>query len=115
MNRAILEEIAAERERQDQKWGVQDHPSFDVSLTTRPGGSTAQRMTENYEIPSEHRAKFLCDTAFKNGEGTFAHILVEEVSEAVSARNKRTLRLELIQVAAVAAAWVEALDRRDHQ
>lgn len=41
-------------------------------------------------------------------------ILTEEVGEAAKAMNENDpgLREELIQVAAVAMAWVEAMDRR---
>ncbi|WP_236738615.1 hypothetical protein [Mycobacteroides abscessus] len=69
-------------------------------------------MAEHYELPSASRAKFMCEDAFKKGEGTYAHILVEEVSEAIEAATLgQGLRDELIQVAAVAVAWVEKLDR----
>jgi len=47
---------------------------------------------------------------------TWSHILSEEHSEAVEAAvrgNTSALREELIQVAAVAMAWVEDLDRRE--
>lgn len=108
----VLCEVAAERARQASKWGPQDYPSLCQALLQRDGGCSPNRMAEEYEIPSESRAKFLCDTAFDRGEGTYAHVLVEEVSEAVCAMDDATIRGELVQVAAVAVAWVEAIDRR---
>lgn len=109
----VLDEISYERTRQDEKWGQQDHPDFDQVLLNREGGCSAERMCEQYGIPSESRAKFMCENAFEKKEGTFAHILVEELSEAVSCRgDAESLRKELIQVAAVAVAWIEAIDRR---
>lgn len=98
---AVLGEVGDERHRQHAKWGRQDHPSFD-----------AERMPEYYEMPTAHRARALCEKAFQNGKGTFAHIAVEEFVEAIDAHSEDELRAELVQVAAVCVAWVEAIDRR---
>lgn len=46
------------------------------------------------------------------GEVTWRHILREEIAEAMAETNLVHLRAELIQAAAVCAAWVEAIDRR---
>jgi malonyl CoA-acyl carrier protein transacylase len=43
---------------------------------------------------------------------TWEHILTEEHYEAMAEEDPTRLREELIQVAAVAVAWVEAIDRR---
>jgi NTP pyrophosphatase (non-canonical NTP hydrolase) len=130
----VLGEVAAERRNQDLKWGVQNHPNTDQVLITRPGvtdanghtwagGCTPQRMAEHYEIPVARRAKFLCQSAASKGECTYAHILIEEVAEAIEAATIHDLDLaaevaptsdlrdELLQIAAVAVAWVEKLDR----
>jgi hypothetical protein len=42
---------------------------------------------------------------------TWAHILTEEFYEALAEADPEKLREELVQVAAVAVAWVECLDR----
>ena len=107
----ILEEIRIERTKQDQKWGEQNHPCLDQVLLNRKGGCTPMRMCEEYEIPSEGRAKKKCDIAFKNGTGTYAHIAIEEMSEVVSAFSIEKRREELIQLAAVCVAWIEKIDR----
>lgn len=112
---AALLAVSAERDRQDRKWGVQDHPDLDPVLVGRPGGATPQRHAECLEIPTAGRAKFLCGTAADRGEVTWAAILTEELCEAVEAAalgDREALRSELMQVAAVAVAWMEALDRR---
>jgi hypothetical protein len=108
---AVLGDISAERVKQDAKWGEQNHPSVDTVLASRVVYD-AQRMTEEYEIPSEARAKFLCDENFRRGVGTWAHIAVEELSEAVSAEGDEVRRGELVQLAAVVVAWIECIDRR---
>lgn len=109
----VLTEVGGERAAQDAKWGEQNHPDLDQVLLNRPGGCTPQRMAEEYEIPTASRARFLCDTKHQRGQGTWADILVEEVAEAIGTNGDTgALRTELIQVAAVAVAWVEAIDRR---
>ncbi|MEA1798522.1 hypothetical protein [Rhodococcus qingshengii] len=110
----VLTEVADERARQDAKWGEQNHPNVDHVLMTREGGASPARMAEHYELPTAGRAKFLCDQAAGFGQVTYAHILIEEVAEVVEAATRASvteLRAELIQVAAVAVAWVEKLDR----
>lgn len=120
----VLEDVRAERERQEIKWGQQNHPDVDQVLMNRPsvtdengriwpGGCSPQRMAEHYEIPTAGRAKFLCQNAGQTTGDTYAHILIEEVAEAIEAATLGAgLREELIQVAAVAVAWVEKLDRQ---
>lgn len=107
----VLQEVQAERERQDNKWGEQNHPCLDQVLLNRKGSCTPMRMCEEYEIPSEGRAKRKCQDAFDKGTGTFAHIAIEEMSEIVSAFNIHKRREEIIQLAAVCVAWVEKIDR----
>ena len=108
----IIEEIKEERKKQDQKWGEQTHPCLDQTLLNREGSCTPQRMCENYEIPKESRARFLCEHSFENGAGTYAHIALEEFSEVVSEFDIEKRRSELIQLTAVCVAWIESIDRQ---
>lgn len=108
----IIYDFLAERQKQNEKWGEQNHPSVDPVLTERPGGCTPERMCEEYELPSESRAKSSCNIATKNGKLTFAHIIVEELCEAVSAPDDETRREELVQLGACVMQWIEAIDRR---
>ena len=93
----ILPEIAAERARQDAKWGEQNHPDG----TGNAGDAHVARL-----------AKSWCDNAAKRGALTYRHILDEEVQEAFAESDPAKLRAELVQVAAVAVAWIECIDRR---
>lgn len=86
----------AERERQLAKWGEQNHAD----------GTSA----ENEAIAD--LAKESCETAFAAGRGTWLDILLEEVMEASAEEDEDKLKVELIQVAAVAESWVAAIDRR---
>lgn len=103
----VLIEVGDERARQDAKWGVQNHPDL-------PPFEEA-RATPNawFALPTADDARDACEAAFRNGRGSYAHIFVEEVCEAIEAApDPAKLREELIQCAAVAVAWVEAIDRR---
>jgi hypothetical protein len=101
----VLGEVDTERTRQEMKWGQQDHPF-------------ANRR-ESYSVPHlyNHRslsslARDRCDQRFKEGSGTYADILLEEVYEAIDALDDHEARKELVQVAAVAVAAIQAIDRR---
>lgn len=103
-------DIALEQQNQLDRWGVQNHPSF--GLSNFPYSITSHSVPLYFELPSEDRAKYLCNEAFKRGKGTFAHILVEEVAEVFEAFGDiKALRSKLVQVAAVCASWIDKLDR----
>ncbi len=93
----VLEEVFQERAKQTYKWGVQNYPNG-------TGGDQDVDLAERYTAS--------CDIARENGMGTWKHVLREEVYEAFAEADPAKLRAELIQVAAVAVAWVEAIDRR---
>lgn len=97
---AVLEEVAQERLRQDQKWGPL---SYRVGMNAR-----------KYEMPEESRAKQLCETASKDGTLTWGHILVEELAEALDSFSEAEQERELVQLAAVAIWAIEDL-RRAHR
>jgi NTP pyrophosphatase (non-canonical NTP hydrolase) len=79
----ILAEVQAERTRQDAKWGEQNGHDFEwVSIITEEIGEAAQAANEANFQSSKTR-------------GDYSH-----------------LRVELVQVAAVAVAWIGAIDRR---
>lgn len=91
----ILTEVYNERTRQDEKWGVQNHPD-----------GTSEFLAT---LRDEYRAT--TDRNAQEGRVTYYDILMEEVWEAMAEVDKAKLRTELIQVAAVTVAWVEKLDR----
>lgn len=113
----VLDEVRAERKRQDEIWGEQNHPSFPPAILSRNEEDRLKiwRMAENYEIPTEERAKHLCNHAEKRGEVTFTHIALEEFCEVVGSCNEpeSETRKELVQLAAVVVAWIEAIDKRN--
>ncbi|MFD5509148.1 hypothetical protein ACFWIB_15405 [Streptomyces sp. NPDC127051] len=95
--KAFAEELDAERGRQLAKFGDQRHPDG----TGRPGDDGLSA-----------RARRVCEKAAANRSLTWRQILHEEVREALAESDPAKLRAELIQVAAVCAAWVSDLDQR---
>lgn len=93
----VLGEIAAEQTAQFAKFGEQNHPD---------GTGYWPRAME------AEQARDDCQTAAKHGYLDWRLILREEVAEAFAEKDPVALRAELVQVAAVAATWIEALDRR---
>jgi hypothetical protein len=108
---AVLTEVAAERARQEQKWGQQNHVDWTRTTATSdlagvwPGG-----VGPHFKWITDYKA------AGKEGHALgYFDILMEEVGEAhdeAREGNVSALREEVIQVAAVAVAWVECIDRR---
>jgi hypothetical protein len=104
----IFNEIRTEREKQEAKWGEQNHPILDPILIDRG----APRMCWEYGIPSESLARRMVEIHAERGDLTYMHILIEEISEAASCgSNTEELRKELIQSASVLVAMIESLDR----
>ncbi|MEV6880196.1 hypothetical protein [Amycolatopsis sp. NPDC051128] len=102
---AILTRIAAERARQDALWGEQNHPDGtgpDVEVA-----GLSRRASD-----AAHTARFTTEIARAEGRLTWLHILREEVYEGFAEAVVTDLFEELIQVAATAACWAEAIDRR---
>lgn len=105
---AVLEQVRDERYEQDAVWGEQSYPDG-TGPDVRAPWLVAQNPTLGMLADS---ARTACGLAFANGQGTWAHILREEFYEALAAPGVLELREELVQVAAVAVAWCEAIDRR---
>lgn len=97
----ILREVDNQLHAQIEKWGVQDHPD-------------GTQEDEDYADLAE-LSKAYCEKVRSEGKMTWAHIIDEELAEALAEpAGSKNLRTELIQVAAVAVAWVENLDRRNN-
>ena len=93
----VLLDVNIERKLQDAKWGEQNCPD----------GTSAKVFKHHAD-----NRRVECDEATARGEKTFQKILAEEVYEAFAEEDPVRLRAELVQVAAVAVSWIEAIDRR---
>lgn len=96
----IVNEVADERLKQNEKWGQQDHASV-----------RGERARGQFAVQAE-TWKQINDARVAGDEIHWDGILLEEVFEALECKTEAEMRGELIQVAAVAVAWVEAIDRR---
>lgn len=114
----VLAEIHAERARQDAKWGPQNHPdgTGDAAMLGMSMASIAQMLKGiNGDLRATGLPVWLAFDNQRSLVGTgpkWLPIFLEEVSEAAAEDEPAKLRAELIQVAAVAVAWIEAIDRR---
>lgn len=95
----ILLQVELERERQLKKWGDQHHPN----------GSGPDGTLGDVSFPVLRDAVTAHNEASGGGD-QWVPILLEEVFEACSETDEGLLRRELIQVCAVAVAWIEDLD-----
>ncbi len=112
---ADLAGIVDEIRRQDAKWGDQSrHPDGTGPETypLRMRGSANLDLRTATEVADLLRSD--CEDAFRRWRGTWRHIFLEEVGEAL-AEDGPALDVELHQVAAVAAQWVAARARRKTQ
>ncbi len=105
---SIVAEIVGERARQDQKWGdphdVADGTGAHVTFF---GGDTFADLRDATQAA--------VDAAAAVGGSRMSWVLLEEVFEALAESDEQKLRAELIQVAAVAAKWVQIIDAREVQ
>lgn len=104
--------VVEERGSQNLKWGEQNHPDgtgpeTHPLLTLGPVDISAEELAG--------RATNVTDSKAKDRAVTWRDILLEEVFEALAEEEPAKLQYELIQVAAVATQWAEAITRRGHQ
>lgn len=66
-------------------------------------------------ILSEKNAKSMCDRHGKDGTITWAHVLIEEVAEAIESKTDQRMMEELIQVAAVAINMATHISNKINQ
>ena len=112
----VLGDVVIERRRQTAKHGDQAHlpdgTGPDVRLLERTlwVGGNQLRFSELAAL-AQSQTDARSQT---NGDGTvtFADILLEETFEALAEADPVALRAELVQIAAVAVQWAEAIDQR---
>lgn len=105
---------ATEVLRQDRKWGPQTHPDGTGHYTTPLAGYPANAAAAGLRVIAQQQTEdaFAPATDTTRSTGTWRHILLEEVFEALAEEDPEKLQQELIQVAAVALQWAGAIDRR---
>jgi hypothetical protein len=96
-------EIMGERDRQDEKWGEQNHKSMSWDGNYDERGERKRHCAELQER---------CDRAAREGWLAWEHVVDEELAEVYAAESDAERRGELVQLAAVLIAWIECIDRR---
>ena len=96
----VLAQVRGERIKQHHKWGRQEHP--DGTGDTYLNRTAVEQAKTQCEFERESTPQ----------GPSWRAILDEEVREAFIETDRAKLREELIQVAAVAVAWIEDLDGR---
>jgi hypothetical protein len=91
----VFAQATQERHRQRSKWGLQ-------SLPNGTGRHDDWQVAEFYKATTDHN--------MQDGTLSWRDVLTEEVFEAFAETDTEALRTELIQVIAVAAAWIGDLD-----
>ena len=94
---AIVEDIRAERARQDARFGKQMHPNG-TSVKYKPLADSARNATRKAEL---------------EGQQTWFNITREEFWESMAETDPAALRAELIQLISVGVAWVECIDEQN--
>ena len=115
----VLDEVLTERARQNSEWGQQNHPwdglapiQDELNWIQVGYGQTlfSHWMAGGWRKSSED-VKRAVDRNAETGDLDYAGILAEEFAEALDAMSIEEVRAELVQVAAVAVAAIESIDR----
>lgn len=119
--KAFAEAVDLERQAQLRKFGDQHHPDVetrDIDVVTHSYAASKadiwREVNAERSTPSiSSRCALYCGNASEAHTHTaWDGILLEEVWEALAEADPAKLRTELLQVAAVCAAWISDIDSR---
>jgi hypothetical protein len=108
----VVQEILAERQRQDELWGVQHHPNF-PEMEDTPAARSLQANMQAAMSQLVHLVQTTVNLS-EGGQRAWAVIFLEEVFEAMNEPGDwQACRKELVQCAAVILNWIEDGDLRE--
>jgi hypothetical protein len=100
----IKKDIEREMDRQLSKWGIQDHGHYYwFGILAEEVGEVSKAMIEN--AVHSFAPKPCSYFGLENMKENLAHLVIQR-------KDNTDIRRELIQVAAVAIAWMECMERR---
>ena len=102
----VVSDVLVERATMLSRWGDPSYPSvagLSYSVEARVG---------LYDLPTPEKARAETEGLRGSGDLDWATISVQSLSDAVSASDETARRIEVVQLAAVALAWVEDIDRQ---
>lgn len=112
------QDITNELLRQLEKHGDQTHlpngTGPDTELDNLPVIGWGKVNAERLAIWAKARCKAASENEGGDGSITYEHILTEEWAEVISEEDPAKLREELVQLAAVAVAWIMKIDKESH-
>jgi len=101
----VLYEVKQEREKQQQKWGEQNHNPVEwIAILTEEVGEASKEALDHH---------FCNPVKLIDHKGSEPRKMVSEATESDQLQRLKDYRAELIQVAAVATQMVESLDRNE--
>ncbi|MFD6294543.1 hypothetical protein ACFWFU_07030 [Streptomyces sp. NPDC060235] len=106
---AFAEEVDAERQRQIAKFGEQHHPDLTGAAAEQ---CAAREMFDQWAQSYRAINGGTFDPRDPDRRLDWTGILLEEVYESLAESDPAKLRAELLQVAAVCAAWIADIDSR---
>ena len=109
----VLGDVAQERVRQRARYGRKQ----DLEDGTGPGVRWLRNTSAHLDLLNAEQIQVQLRREYEayeaqHGEPTWMHLVREEIAEAFQEEHPVRLREELLQVAALAVSWVEALDAR---
>ena len=96
----VLTDIASERARETERWGVQTHPFSSASAAVHTA------LADQWKAHNERVSQD------PNASVTWHSIAAEELHEAFAETNLLKIRTEAVQTAAVLVAMIEQIDRQ---
>ena len=114
----VEREVRDELERQNAKWGEQNHPDYDPHDVVPVAQHNYAFQADRWKQVNKYRADGVCSARLAPADNpctAWDGILLEEVYEALAEKDPAKRRAELIQVAAVAQQWAAAIDRRESE
>jgi hypothetical protein len=110
---AVLREVADERQRQDEKWGEQNHP---ILWPSEPEAEYTRAFYERManEWKRENAERVATATALgvpRDRNCAWDGIAIEELCEAFAESDPTKVRAEAVQATAVLVAMIECIDR----
>lgn len=109
----VVSDVLVARSDMLSSWGDPSYPSV-VRISEPPPYvlDLGERQTGVYGLPTARQARDLTEASRGVGSLTWGRIAVQALSDAIAAPDDAARRREVVQLAAVALAWIEDIDRR---
>lgn len=107
----VVADVLLERSEMLDRWGDPTYPSV-VEISPSGDRELGEIQTGVYGLPPAREARAATEASRGAGTLTWGRIATQSLADAVAATDEVDRRAQIVQLAAVALAWVEDLDRR---